>query len=81
MILPADETALFGYYIALLNKYNCIDFNLLCIEVVKAMRGSILPTLNITHLLVDESQDTDEVQLDGCSKSRTKRRYCFSRWR
>ena len=64
MTLHADEkTALFKAYIALLNKYNCIDFNLLCIEVVKAMRGGTLPTLNITHLLVDEFQDTDEVQL------------------
>ncbi len=62
-ISASMKTPLYNSYMALLQKYNKIDFNLLCIEVVKGMRAGLIPTLNITHLLVDEFQDTDEVQL------------------
>lgn len=50
-------------YLAILDKRNITDYNLVCREVVMALRLNKIRRLNITHLIVDEFQDTDEVQL------------------
>lgn len=50
-------------YMAFLERYKQIDFNLLCRDVVAAMDKGVIKPLNVTHMIVDEFQDCDEVQL------------------
>lgn len=60
---PTGTSPLLVAYMDLLDKYQKIDLNLVCIEVVNGLRHGHIQPLNITHLVVDEFQDTDEVQL------------------
>lgn len=50
-------------YLSVLEERNLIDFNLMCREVVFGLRKGAIKRLAITHMIVDEFQDTDEVQL------------------
>lgn len=50
-------------YLSLLKKRGLVDYNMVCREVVFALRMGKIRRLNISHLIVDEFQDTDEVQL------------------
>jgi superfamily I DNA/RNA helicase len=62
---PANdlEAALFNAYSGLLSRNKVVDLNDVITSCVRMMQRKEIPPLPITHLLVDEFQDTDEVQL------------------
>lgn len=60
---PPKQSKIVAAYKEVLDRYHLIDFNLICRTVVKAMEEGKIKPLNVTHMIVDEFQDTDEVQL------------------
>ncbi len=58
-----DAWHAYSIYRHLLTEHNYIDLPGICRDVVLALREGVLNTLPITHLLVDEFQDIDDIQL------------------
>jgi len=54
----------FNKYQSLCAKYNKIDLNAVSREVVINLQNGKLKPLDISHMIVDEFQDSDEVQLE-----------------
>ncbi|QQM89236.1 UvrD-helicase domain-containing protein (plasmid) [Klebsiella variicola] len=50
-------------YMSRCEETNDTDYNIACREVVLGLRADKVRRLNVTHMIVDEFQDTDEVQL------------------
>lgn len=50
-------------YMSRCERQNDTDYNIACREVVLGLRADKVRRLNVTHMIVDEFQDTDEVQL------------------
>jgi superfamily I DNA/RNA helicase len=59
-----QETKLVNTYMQRLTINNAADFPTVLHTVVLAMKSRRLPLLQITHLIVDEAQDLDRVQLE-----------------
>lgn len=57
------EKALYETYSTLLKRNRVVDLNDVITNCVRLIHTKEIPPLPITHLLVDEFQDTDEVQL------------------
>lgn len=56
------QSRVFKVYTDILKRNGLSDFSDLLIDAVEGMRDGIVQPFNITHLLVDEYQDTDSVQ-------------------
>ncbi len=54
----------YNEYIALMKRYKKIDLNHITSEVIDAIKENKIPALQITHLIVDEFQDTDQLQYE-----------------
>lgn len=57
-----DQVAFYNEYMNLCKKDNVADFNSLSKYVVGMLSADKMRPLNITHLIVDEVQDTDGIQ-------------------
>lgn len=58
----ASQISLYNEYLALCKKDNAADYNALSRLVLVAMKKGVLAPLKVSHLIVDEVQDTDSVQ-------------------
>jgi len=67
MEAPPDSSSpvgrMFNHYQNLLSAMGAFDFADIMLEAVRLMKSGELKPVNATHMLVDESQDMDEVQL------------------
>ena len=66
----SDDTPsskVFERYIEILNDDNRYDLNLMARELIHGMRSGEVKPYKHTHLLVDEFQDTDAIQLEWVS--------------
>lgn len=61
-----DLGRLFSNYSRLLNQINAIDFTDMLRKAVNMMRSKDLAPKNCKYLLIDESQDMDEMQYQWC---------------
>lgn len=62
---PDDPSGwLFNAYEALLREHGAMDFSDLLLSAVRGMRQGVLSPLPCRHMLVDEYQDTDAVQME-----------------
>ncbi|MFD3435503.1 ATP-dependent helicase [Alteromonas macleodii] len=62
--VPALHAEVFRKYQNLCRKYNKTDLNALSREVVIKLQNNEMKPLNCTHMIVDEFQDSDEVQVE-----------------
>jgi superfamily I DNA/RNA helicase len=66
----SDDTPsskVFERYVEILNDDNRYDLNLMARELIHGMRNGEVKPYTHTHLLVDEFQDTDAIQLEWIS--------------
>lgn len=54
----------FDHYLGLLEHHSAVDFGQVIVQAVQRMRAGTLAPLPCTHLLLDEVQDVDPLQLD-----------------
>ncbi|MDR8284888.1 ATP-dependent helicase, partial [Acinetobacter baumannii] len=57
-----DQVAFYNEYMSFCKKDNVADFNSLSKYVVGMLSADKMRPLSITHLIVDEVQDTDGIQ-------------------
>ena len=62
--VPSLHAEVFRKYQNLCRKYNKTDLNALSREVVLKLQNNEMKPLNCTHMIVDEFQDSDEVQVE-----------------
>ncbi len=62
--VPGSFDAAFDYYVELLNAHSASDFGHLVLRSAHAIRAGTAPPIPFSHVLVDETQDVDAVQLD-----------------
>lgn len=62
--VPADDFQgrIYAAYSDLLQRHRVMDFNDLLLLAVRKMRDGSISPLRVEHMLVDEFQDTDELQ-------------------
>lgn len=63
---PGDDVqgAIYAAYTHLLQRNNVIDFNDMMHLCIRSLVSGDMPHLNAEYLMVDEFQDTDEVQME-----------------
>lgn len=62
--VPPSHADVYRKYQNLCRKYNKTDLNALSREVVIKLKNNEMKPLDCTHLIVDEFQDSDEVQVE-----------------
>lgn len=62
--VPSLHAEVFRKYQSLCKKYNKTDLNALSREVVIKLKNNEMKPIDCSHLIVDEFQDSDEVQVE-----------------
>lgn len=61
---PEDEREMYAIYEEVLRAHGRTDFGILARDVVRGLRRGGLSTLDTSHLIVDEFQDSDDNQVN-----------------